>query len=63
MTKHLNTLVYITQKNDYANQNAVFQEFVTKLKKSGMFVFLIQWCSDILSKIDEFTYFFRDKEG
>ena len=28
-------MVYITQKNDYANQNAVFQEFVTILKKSG----------------------------
>ena len=57
MTKRLNTLVYIIQKNDYANQNHVFQEFVTKLKKSGMFFFSIQWWSDILSKIDEFTYF------
>ena len=57
MTKLLNTLVYIIQKNDYANQNHVFQEFVTRLKKSGIF-FLIQWWSDILSKIDEFTYIF-----
>ena len=49
MTKHLNILVYINQKNKYANQNAVLQEFVSKLKKSGMVVFLIRWCSDILS--------------
>ena len=57
MTKHLNALVYITQKNDHANQNPIFQEFVTKVKKSGRVVFLIRWCSDIMSKIDEFTYF------
>ena len=46
MTKRLNTLVfYIIQKNDYANQNHVFQEFVTRLKKSGMFFFnsMVEW--------------------
>ena len=41
---------------NYADQNAVL-EFVIKLKKSGISVFLIRWFNNILSKFDESIYF------